>query len=259
MAMSTKKTIDINCDMGESSKNFFIADDDGIFPFITSCNIACGLHAGDPYHIKKTIEKALLHGVQIGAHPGYPDLKGFGRRVLTMSQEELLASVLYQVSALQGMVESMGGKLDYVKPHGALYNEMAKNKTIATTVVKAIKTINPKLAIMGLAGSHLKRIVEAEGMRFVAEAFADRRYEASGHLMSRKEDHAVIDSPSEAAEQVISIIKNGYATTLSDEKVAIETQSFCIHGDNPKAVEVLYAIDTALAHNAIRKKAFSIQ
>uniref|UniRef100_UPI004047CDE3 5-oxoprolinase subunit PxpA n=1 Tax=Roseivirga sp. TaxID=1964215 RepID=UPI004047CDE3 len=253
------KTIDINCDMGESFGNFTIGNDEAIFPYITSCNIACGVHAGDPLHIKMTIEKALKHGVQIGAHPGYPDLQGFGRRVLPMTHDELTATMLYQVSALKGMVESLGGKLTYVKPHGALYNEIARNKEAATTVVSAIKSVHPTLAIVGLAGSHMKSIVETEGMTFIPEAFADRRYESNGQLMSRAKEEAVLHSSEEAAKQVISILKEGYTSTKTGEKVNIEAQSFCIHGDNPKAVELLKAIDEALKANQFEKKAFATQ
>lgn len=251
------KTIDINCDMGESFGNYTIGNDDAIFPYITSCNIACGQHAGDPYQIQKTIENALAHKVQIGAHPGYPDLQGFGRRVLPMSNEELKASILYQVSAIKGIVESLGGKLTYVKPHGALYNQMAKDKDLAETVIKACHMLDANLAIMGLAGSHVKAITEANGMVFIAEAFADRRYEADGQLMSRAKEESVLHSSEEAAKQVISILKEGYTSTLEGEKVSINAQSFCIHGDNPKAVELLKAIDAALHANQVEKKAFT--
>lgn len=251
------KQIDINCDMGESYGNFIVGNDAAIFPHITSTNIACGMHAGDPYHIQKTIEMAIAHGVQIGAHPGYPDLQGFGRRVIPMSTEELSACIKYQVAALKGMVESAGGQLKYVKPHGALYNEMAKNEKEASTVVKAIKSIDPTLMIMGLAGSHMKKIVETEGMTFIAEAFADRRYEADGKLMSRTKDNSVIHNAKAAVNQVLSVVKNGYTQTLNGEKVELKAQSFCIHGDNPQAVEILKAIKLGLEENGITQKAFS--
>ncbi len=251
------KQIDINCDMGESYGNFSVGNDKAIFPHITSTNIACGMHAGDPYHIQKTIEMAIAQGVQIGAHPGYPDLQGFGRRVIPMSAEELSASIKFQVAALKGMVESAGGQLKYVKPHGALYNEMAINEKEASTVVKAIKSIGPNLMIMGLAGSHVKQIVEAEGMTFIAEAFADRRYEADGKLMSRAKENSVIHNAQDAVNQVLSVVKNGYTQTLNGEKVELQAQSFCIHGDNPHAVEILKAIKLGLEENGITQKAFS--
>lgn len=250
------KFVDINCDMGESYGNFSVGNDAAIFPHITSTNIACGLHAGDPYHIQKTIEMAIARNVQIGAHPGYPDLQGFGRKVIPMSPAELSASIKYQVAAIKGMVEAQGARLSYVKPHGALYNEMAKNEKEAITVIRAIQAIDSNLMVMGLTGSHMKTLVEAEGMPFIAEAFADRRYEADGKLMSRAKENSVIHNPEDAAKQVLSIVQHGFTKTLNDEQVGITAESFCIHGDNPQAVEILKAIEAILAENGIEKKAF---
>ncbi|MCE7990701.1 MAG: LamB/YcsF family protein [Roseivirga sp.] len=252
------KSIDINCDMGESYGNFSIGNDAAIFPHITSSNIACGMHAGDPYHIEKTIDMALQHGVQIGAHPGYPDFQGFGRRVIPMKREELKAYVKYQVAALKGMVESAGGKLAYVKPHGALYNEIASNASEATTVIAGIKAIDPKLVVMGLAGSHVEQIAAEAGMAFVAEAFADRRYEANAKLRSRLKENAVIGSAEDAARQVVSITLNNETKTLDGEPVSIKAQSFCIHGDNPVAVDILKTITDQLKAAGIEKRAFSL-
>lgn len=251
------KEIDINCDMGESYGNFKIGNDAAIFPYITSTNIACGMHAGDPYHIQKTIDQALQHNVQIGAHPGYPDLNGFGRKVIPMSEEELSSSIKYQVAALKGMVEAEGGTLNYVKPHGALYNEMASNKIEAKTVIEAIKSIDDSLMIMGLAGSHMKTLVENSAMTFIAEAFADRRYEADGKLRSRAKEGALLTNGFEAAQQVISIAQKGSAETLDGQIIQLNAQSFCIHGDNIAAVEILIEIHTQMAENGITRKAFS--
>lgn len=251
------KSIDINCDMGESHGNFRVGNDAAIFPYITSSNIACGMHAGDPYHIEKTIDLALQHGVQIGAHPGYPDLQGFGRRVIPMKNEELKAYVKYQVAALKGMVESAGGRLCYVKPHGALYNEMAANRPVAETVVSGIKAIDPELLVMGLAGSHVAHVVAEAEMTFVAEAFADRRYEADGKLRSRLKKQSILSDPDEAAQQVVSIATNRYTQSLEGLNVPVEAQSFCIHGDNPAAIDILQAIDRALKSHGISKRAFS--
>ena len=250
-------SIDINCDMGESHGNFRIGNDAAIFPHITSSNIACGMHAGDPYHIEKTIDLALQHGVQIGAHPGYPDLQGFGRRVIPMKLPELKAYIKYQVAALKGMVESAGGQLAYVKPHGALYNEMAANAAVAETVVAGIKAIDSKLMVMGLAGSHVESISTAADMAFVAEAFADRRYEANGKLQSRLKENAVLNDASVAANQVVSITRENFTETLDGTRVNIKAQSFCIHGDNPAAIDILQAITQQLATAGIEKKAFS--
>jgi UPF0271 protein len=250
------KSVDINCDMGESFGNFKVGNDEAIFPHITSCNIACGVHAGDPYQIEKTIDLALSYGVQIGAHPGYPDLQGFGRRVIPMAQDELSSFVKYQVAALQGMVASAGGKLTYVKPHGALYNEIAINKTVAKTVYKAIKSIDPKLKIMGLAGSHVEEILNAMDMAYVSEAFADRQYEADGKLRSRSLPNAVINNATTAAQQVVSIAENGETQSIDGQKVLLDAKSFCIHGDNPAAVDILREIDALLIAHNIEKKHF---
>lgn len=251
------KEIDINCDMGESYGNFIIGNDTAIFPYITSTNIACGMHAGDPYHIQKTIDQALQHDVQIGAHPGYPDLNGFGRKVIPMSSKALSSSIKYQVSALKGMVEAAGGRLNYVKPHGALYNEMATNENEAKTVIEAIKSIDDSLMIMGLAGSHMRPLVENAGMSFIAEAFADRRYEVDGKLRSRTKDNSLLNNGFDAAQQVISIAMNGNTLTLDGERVNVNAQSFCIHGDNSAAIEILKEIHDQMAANGIIRKAFS--
>lgn len=249
-------SVDINCDMGESFGNYRIGNDEAIFPYITSCNIACGVHAGDPYHIEKTINHALEHNVQIGAHPGYPDLQGFGRRVIPISQEELSSYTKYQVAAMQGMVNSAGGKISYVKPHGALYNEIANNKVVATTVYKAIKSIDPKLKIMGLAGSHVEQILAELSMEYIPEAFADRKYEANGKLRSRSLDQSIIDDPRVAAKQVLSIAKDNVTHSLDGTTVTLFAKSFCIHGDNPQAVNILLEIDSLLKENHIEKKHF---
>lgn len=250
------KSVDINCDMGESFGNFKIGNDEAIFPHITSCNIACGIHAGDPYHIEKTINLALSHKVQIGAHPGYPDLQGFGRRVLPMAQDELSSFIKYQVAALQGMVASAGGKLTYVKPHGALYNEIASNRVVAETVYKAIKSIDPQLKIMGLAGSHVCEILNSMSLEYIPEAFADRHYEQDGKLRARSLPNAVIDDATIAAQQVLSITEDGETQSLDGKKVTLEAKSFCIHGDNPSAVDILKEIGTQLRAHNIEKKHF---
>ncbi|MFY0592524.1 5-oxoprolinase subunit PxpA [Roseivirga sp.] len=250
------RSVDINCDMGESFGNFKIGNDEAIFPQITSCNIACGMHAGDPYHIEKTINLAIEHNVQIGAHPGYPDLQGFGRRVLPIAQEELSSYIKYQVAALEGMVKSAGGTLKYVKPHGALYNEIAKNELVARTVYSAIKSINPSLKIMGLAGSHVEEILLEIGMEYIPEAFADRYYEADGKLRSRSLPNAVIQDPDVAAEQILSITVDHKTISYDGQPVPLKAKSFCIHGDNPAAVKILSAIDQKLSAANIQKKAF---
>lgn len=249
--------IDINCDMGESYGNFKIGNDSAIFPYITSCNIACGFHGGDPLHIEKTIQGALAYGVQIGAHPSYPDLAGFGRRKMQIPGDELRALVKYQIAALKGMVESLGGKLQYVKPHGALYNTAAQQTTEALAIIKAIQEVDDSLYLMGLAGSPIAQLAAEKQIPFVAEAFADRKYMADGRLRSRSEIGAVIDSPTEAAQQVADIVLHKRVETYEGDHWSLEAQSICIHGDNPSAVAVLQAIDHRLEQEKITKVAFS--
>lgn len=250
--------IDINCDMGESFGNFTIGNDEKVFPYISSCNIACGFHGGDPWHIEQTIKGALTHGLQIGAHPSYPDLAGFGRRFMQVNPEELKAIVKYQVAALKGMTESLGGKLAYVKPHGALYNTAARQKAEALAIIGAIQDIDPTLILMGLAGSPIEVLAGEMDIPFVAEAFADRKYMRDGSLRSRTLDGAVIESPEEATAQVLSIVLEHGVQTYDGTSIPLKAQSICIHGDNRQVEALLQAIDAGLAKAGILKTAFSI-
>ncbi|MBX2871294.1 MAG: LamB/YcsF family protein [Saprospiraceae bacterium] len=249
--------IDINCDMGESYGNFKIGKDSAIFPYITSCNIACGFHGGDPLHIEKTIKGALAYDVQIGAHPSYPDLAGFGRRNMQIPEEELRALVKYQISAIKGMVESLGGRLQYVKPHGALYNTAAHEAREAMAIIKAIQEVDDSLYLMGLAGSPIQELAAEQQIPFVAEAFADRKYMKDGRLRSRSAIGAVIESAEEAAQQVVDIVLQQRVETYEGEYWPLEAQSICIHGDNPAAVAVLQTIDQKLEQEKITKVGFT--
>lgn len=246
--------IDINCDMGESYGRFKVGNDDDVFPYITSCNIACGFHGGDPLHIERTIAGALKHDVQIGAHPSYPDLAGFGRRRMQLSREELKAIIKYQTAALKGMAESLGGRLAYVKPHGALYNTAADDESESSTIIRAIREIDPRLALMGLAGSTTERVAAREGVPFIAEAFADRKYGSNGRLMSRDKAGSVISDPQEAAAQVLSIILEQRVVSADGKSVPIRAQSICIHGDSPAAIDILRTLDRVLRERGIDKK-----
>lgn len=253
-----QRQIDINCDMGESYGHFRVGNDEAVFPYITSCNIACGFHGGDPLHIERTIRNALKYNVQIGAHPSYPDLAGFGRRKMQLPAEELAALIRYQVGALKGMAESLGGRLAYVKPHGALYNTAADSEAECRVIIQAIRSIDPQLALMGLAGSITREVAVAEGIAFVSEAFADRRYEANGRLTPRSMAGAVLNDPEQAARQVLSIAKDQEVEASNGARISISARSVCIHGDNPAAVETLRAIDRTLREHGIRKKSFSV-
>lgn len=250
--------IDINCDMGESFGNYTIGNDDKVFPYITSCNIACGFHGGDPLHIEKTIKGALAHGVQIGAHPSYPDLAGFGRRYMQIKADELKAIVKYQVAALKGMTESLGGQLAYVKPHGALYNTAAKQKMEALAVIEAVQAIDSSLILMGLAGSPIEALAKEMEIPFVAEAFADRTYMSDGSLRSRTLDEAVIEDPEKASAQVLSIVLDQSVQTYEGQSLPLQAQSICIHGDNRRVEALLQAIDVGLTKAGILKTTFSI-
>lgn len=249
-------SIDINCDMGESYGNFKVGNDAALLPYISACNIACGFHGGDPLHIEQTLKKVLQYPVRIGAHPAYPDLQGFGRRYMQLSEEELTAMVKYQVSALKGITESLGGKLSYVKPHGALYNAIATQKKEAKAVINAMQSIDAHLALMGLAGSALEKWAEEMQIEFIAEAFIDRIYEADGSLRARSKENAVIHSPNVATAQVLSILQNQKVSTFTGEEIPLKAQSFCIHGDNPAALPILRHLEKELSTYQITKKMY---
>jgi len=237
-----KYPIDINCDMGESIGNLIIGQDEKLMPFITSCNIACGYHGGDPYHMQKTIELALKHNVRMGAHPSYPDVDGFGRREMSVEKEELKALLVSQIDGLNQMVNRFGGELRYVKPHGALYNKASVNSKEAKIIIDAIQTVSPQLALMGLAGSIMQKAAKEKDIEFIPEAFCDRKYKIDGTLMSRAKQGAVLSNVNEVYTQVNSIVFDKTVTINSGESISINADSICIHGDNPMALEFLGAI-----------------
>lgn len=245
--------IDINCDMGESYGRFSIGNDAQIFPWISSSNVACGFHGGDPFHIEQTLGLAVQHKVRIGAHPGYPDLQGFGRRPMHVPASELKSILKYQIAAVKGLAESLGGRLHYVKPHGALYNAASKDADETRVIIQAIQDIDPSLSFMGLAGSIMQELSKKEGVPFIAEAFADRKYEPDGKLMSRSKPGAVIQDPAEAVKQVLSIFENQELTSSDGSIIPMKAQSFCIHGDNPAAISILEALDQAFTQRGIQK------
>ncbi|WP_236587860.1 5-oxoprolinase subunit PxpA [Marivirga aurantiaca] len=240
--------MDINCDIGESYGYFSVGNDEKVFPYITSCNIACGFHGGDPIHIENTITNALKHKVQIGAHPSYPDLMGFGRRPMQLPLNELRAILKYQISALKGMTESLGGRLVYVKPHGALYNSITNNEEEGIATLEAIQAIDPQLAIMGLPGSKLEHLAHNRGITFVREGFIDRAYLPTGNLMPRNQNGAVVATVEDSVAQAISIIKEK-KVKVQGGIIDLEVDSICIHGDNPLAPEILKDIQKAAERN----------
>ena len=248
-------SVDINCDMGESYGRFVVGRDVDIFPYISSCNIACGFHGGDPVVIERTIDLAIKNGVRIGAHPSYPDLHGFGRRFMDIDLTDLQSIIRYQVAAIKGLVEIKGGQLKYVKPHGALYNRIATDENTATAVYQAIYAFDSSLAVMGLAGTHTLRIANEVGITHIAEAFADRRYTPDGNLKSRSLSGAVITDPELAAEQVLNLVLRKQVVSDGGSEIPVDAQSICIHGDTATAVEIAQHIQTVLSENSIECKA----
>lgn len=238
--------MDLNCDMGESYGAWTLGQDEALLEIVTSANIACGFHGGDPPAVERTLRLALARGVAVGAHPSYPDLQGFGRRSMRMSPPEVESLVLYQVSALYGMAAACGGRLHHVKLHGALYNDAARDPETAGAVFPAVMRLDPELRLYVLAGSRMAAAARAEGAAVVEEAFADRRYNPDGTLQDRGIGGALITSADEAARQAVSIACSGTLTAHDGSTVPVLADTLCIHGDNPVAVEIARAVRSAL-------------
>jgi 5-oxoprolinase (ATP-hydrolysing) subunit A len=244
--------IDLNCDMGESFGRWELGEDDAVLAHVTSANIACGFHAGDPLVIQRTVAQAVQHKVTIGAHPGYPDLQGFGRREINLSPDELEAIILYQVSALAGFCRSAGVGLIHVKPHGALYNQAAKDPRLAEAVVRGIKRFSPALILVGLAGSALLAAGLAQNLRVASEGFPDRAYDPDGSLRPRRLPGAVLESNAEVCAQAVRLASEGIQTAGSMGGKAIPVDTLCIHGDHPGAAERAAAVRAALEGQGIQ-------
>jgi UPF0271 protein len=244
--------IDVNCDMGESFGNYRLGNDELLLDYVTSANIACGYHAGDPSVMRKTTRMALDKGVAVGAHPGYPDLQGFGRRDMDVTAEELHDMVVYQVGALLAIVRGEGGMLEHVKAHGALYNAAQRNHELAEAIAHAVVSVDPSLILLGLPDRELVSAGQKAGLRTANEAFADRSYEPDGTLSSRRQEGAVIADPDSAAEQCIGIVRQGVVRTREGAEVHIAADTICLHGDNPRAPEFARAIRTHLEQAGIR-------
>ena len=231
-----KKKIDINCDMGESYYNKKIGNDSKIMPFITSCNIACGFHGGDPKTIKKTIELAIKYDVKIGAHPSYFDIEGFGRRKVNIELNELESILLYQVSALKGITESYGKKLHHVKPHGALYNMASINDDIAETIVLTIKQIDSNLKLYGPSKMKWKKISQKHKIEYVSEVFSDRNYNDNLTLVDRNLENSMITDIDNCINHLSRMIDKGKVKTVNKKLVDIDVETICIHGDQANAL-----------------------
>lgn len=243
--------IDLNADLGESFGNYKIGNDEAIIPLITSANIACGMHAGDFNVLNKTIELCKKHGTGIGAHPGYADIQGFGRRNIDMSPLEVENLVTYQLGAIDAFCKKHGVKLNHVKPHGALYNATSGNEQLSQAIVNAIYNFNPELKVMGISGGTLVKVAQEKGMSVINEVFADRNYTDEGTLVSRKEAHAMIHDQEEAVEHVLRMVRDKKVKTETGKLIDLEADSICVHGDGPEALAFVKAIIEALNEEGI--------
>ena len=229
--------VDINCDMGESFGAYHIGADDEVFPFITSANIACGFHGGDPAVMRTTIAKAANHGVAVGAHPGLQDLIGFGRRTMDVTPEEAYDLVVYQVGALLGFARAAGVPMQHVKAHGALYNMAAASAPLSSAIARAVRDVDASLILFGLPGSHLVSEGERAGLRTACEVFADRNYMPDGSLVSRRRNDAYVHDAGEAVQRAIRMAREGKVRAVDGSEVDIRVDTICIHGDGAHAAE----------------------
>jgi UPF0271 protein len=250
-------SIDLNSDVGESFGRWTLGDDAAMFRSVSSANVACGFHAGDPSVIRATCRKAVAANVVIGAHVGYRDLAGFGRRFLDISPSELADDVVYQLGALQALAAAEGARVQYVKPHGGLYNAIVHHTAQAQAVVDAVKSVDPGLPILGLPGSEVLRLADAAGLRPVTEAFADRAYNPDGTLVSRSLPGAVLEDPAQVAEHVLRMATESAVRAVDGSVLKIRAESICVHGDSPGAVEMATAVKDALAAAGVTIAAFA--
>jgi len=239
--------IDINCDMGESFGNYIYGADEAIAGYITSANVACGFHAGDPSVMSRTVALCREHGVAVGAHPSFPDLLGFGRREINATPEEVRDYLTYQVGALMAFTRAHGVRLVHVKAHGAVYNMAAQDKRLALAMAQGVARVDPALIFVGLAGSLLIDAAREIGLPAAAEAFADRAYNPDGSLVSRRLPGAVIHDPAAVAERVVRMARDGTVVSITGELVTVSPDTICVHGDTPGAAELARAIRQELA------------
>ena len=245
------KKIDLNCDLGESFGNYKIGLDEEVIRHISSANVACGFHASDPLVMQKTVALAKENGVCIGAHPGFPDLVGFGRRNMSVSLPEAKALVQYQIGALDAFCKAAGVKLCHVKPHGALYNMAGKDEILALAVCEGIFEYDSNLILLGLSGSKMIEAGKKIGLRTASEVFADRAYEDDGSLVARSKPGALITDENLAVSRVVKMVKNGRVTSITGNEIEIKADSICLHGDGVKAVEFAKRIKEELLKNDV--------
>jgi len=249
-------SIDLNADLGEGFGVWRLGDDDAMLGIVSSANVACGFHAGDPAALLRVCRSAAERGVRIGAQVSYRDLAGFGRRFVDVTAEDLLADVVYQIGALHAIAQACGSAVVYVKPHGALYNAIVTNREQAAAVAEAVGMVDSTLPVLGMAGSVFFEEAARLGLRTVAEAFADRAYQPDGQLVSRREPGAVLDDPSAIAQRVLGMVTSGEITAIDGTQVATPVESVCVHGDSPGAVQIAAAVRDQLKAAGTEIKAF---
>jgi UPF0271 protein len=244
-------SIDLNSDMGEGYGAWTLGDDERLAPLVSSINVACGFHASDPRTMRRTVQLARRHGVAVGAHPSYPDRVGFGRRALAATPDEVRDDVTYQVGALWAFCRAEGVPLRHVKPHGALYNAAAGDEGLATAICEAVRSIDPALVVVALAGSRMLAVARRLGLRAAGEAFADRAYTPEGALLSRREPGAVLHDPATVAARAVRMARERRVTAADGSEVAVEAETLCLHGDTPGAADLAAAIRAALDREGI--------
>ena len=248
--------MDLNSDLGESLGAWTMGDDAAMLDIVSSANVACGFHAGDPAGILATLRAAQARGVTVGAHVAYPDLVGFGRRNMDVASSDLVADVIYQIGALQGLAQAAGTRVRYVKPHGALYNTIAQDARQARDVITAIRAVDADLALVALAGSPLVAWARDAGLRVIGEAFADRAYTPQGTLVSRREKGAVLHDSALVAARMLRLVRDGVVEAIDGSLARVDAQSICVHGDSPGAVEMARAVRMALESDGVTVRSF---
>lgn len=251
------RSVDLNSDMGEAFGRWMLGDDAALLRVVSSANVACGFHAGDPSVMMRTLRTAAEHGVTVGAHVSYRDLAGFGRRFVDENDGDLTNDVMYQIAALEGLARAAGATVAYVKPHGALYNRIVADERQAADVVRAIRTVDPSLAILTLPGSAVGRLAEQAGLRVFREAFADRAYQPDGTLVPRRQPGAVIADPAAVAARVTRMVADGTVEAVDGTVVPVHADSVCVHGDSPAAVAMAHAVRDRLTREGIAVAPFA--
>lgn len=243
--------VDLNSDLGESFGRYTLGMDDKVIPLITSANVACGYHASDPVVMEKTVAMAKAAGVEVGAHPGFPDLMGFGRRNMNVTPEEARAYVVYQLGALYGFCRAQGVRIQHVKPHGALYNMAAKDYQLSRAICQGIKEFDRELIVMALSGGQLAKAALDLGLSVALEVFADRAYEDDGSLVDRRKEGAMVTDEETAIRRVIRMVKEKKVTAITGKDIPIQADSVCVHGDGPKALAFVQRIREELGREGV--------